>query len=413
MNNWFYSGSSVIGQSHLASSIPCQDKFSIETTENGNWLAVAVCDGAGSAEFAEIGATITSSYFCKKLITLAAELNERPPGGWINDFVINCITDVRNELRLKAGSDDIRKYHCTLVAALIGKSGGFSIHIGDGALFGGNFEINSNGNHIDLNKNFIKSNPENGDYANETFFITEGNWIKHLRILPMPPLDWIVVCTDGGASLLLDNDDEVKPNFLAPFIEAQINDKFHNKNYITEILSDPKAKKLTADDKTIVLAVRNNLATLPIKCIFTKTEALLIPEKSTIYIDSENIKKSINDNIKREKINSVDNDENLLASRKKNSISTSRKNIKKLIFLYSFTIFIFAVLVLVFIKRHDPIINKIKSILTEEHSEVTIPVMEESKANSEVIDTNNLLEIPSILPNNTNQTQNSDETTDR
>jgi hypothetical protein len=412
MNNWFYSGSSVTGQSHLVTSIPCQDKFSIETTGNGDWFAVAVCDGAGSAEFAEIGATITSTYFCKKLIGLAAELNERPPGEWINDFVINCITEVRNELRLEAGSDNIRKYHCTLVAALIGKSGGFSIHIGDGALFGGNFEKNNNGSHIELNKNFIKSNPENGEYANETFFITEGNWIKHLRILPLPPLDWMVVCTDGGASLLLDNDNEVKPNFLAPFVEAQINDKFQNKNYITEILSDPKANKLTADDKTIVLAIRNNLVTLPIKCIFTKAEASLTPEKFTIAIDSESIKKSIND-FKREESNSFEDDENLLASRKKNNPSKSRKRTKKLIFLYSFSAFIFVALLIAFIKWHDPIINKIKSILNEEHSKVVIPITTNSKATSEVGTTNSPLDTSSVLPNNTNPTRNSDEITDR
>jgi len=413
MNNWFYSGSSVTGQSHLATSIPCQDKFSIETTENGNWLAVAVCDGAGSAEFAEIGATITSTYFCKKLIGLAAELDIRTPGEWINDFVINCITEVRNKLRLEAGSDNIRKYHCTLVAALIGKSGGFSIHIGDGALFGGNFGKNNNDSHIELNINFIKSNPENGDYANETFFITEGNWIKHLRILPLPPLDWMVVCTDGGASLLLDNDDEVKPNFLAPFVEAQINDKFQNKNYITEILSDPKANKLTADDKTIVVAIRNSLATLPIKCTFTKAEVLLKPRKTTIDIDSENIKKSMNDDFKTEKLISFEDDKNLLTNRKKNNPSKSRKRTKKLIFLYSFTAFIFVTLLIAFIKWHDPIIHKIKSILNEDHSEEVTPITKESKASSEVSTSNSPLDTPSVLPNNTNQTQNSDEITDR
>jgi hypothetical protein len=269
MKRWFYSGASVIGQSHLSMATPCQDKFKIQTSSDGEWIAVAVCDGAGSAEFAEQGASITSTHFCNELIKLSQELASRPPGEWINDFVIDCVIRVREQLRKSANSDDIRKYHSTLVAALMGRSGGFSIHIGDGALFGGTFDNSKPGNAIELNSNYVISKPENGEYSNETFFITEGSWVKHLRITPLPALDWLVACTDGGASLLLDNENEVKPSFLAPFIEAQINDGFQNSKYIETILNDPKANKLTTDDKTIVLAVREGIVPLTASLKFT------------------------------------------------------------------------------------------------------------------------------------------------
>ena len=257
MATWLYSGAAVTGQSHLSTAQPCQDKFKVRSSSDGAWLAVAVCDGAGSAEFAEIGASITSNYFCDELINLSQELNNRTPGAWINDYIIDCVVRVREQLRLKAKSDDIRKYHCTLVAALLGRSGGFLVHIGDGAILGGIFEKLHPNADIELNSGFTISLPENGEYSNETFFVTEGNWVKHLRITPLPTLDWLVVCTDGGASLLLDNKNNVKPNFLAPFIEEQANANFADKKYVETILSDPKANKLTTDDKTIVVAVRN------------------------------------------------------------------------------------------------------------------------------------------------------------
>ena len=220
MTHWLHAGASVVGQGHLTSDAPCQDKFQIKVSEDGEWLAVVVCDGAGSAEFAGIGATIASQYFCQELVKLAQELVARLPGEWINDFVIDCVLRVRDRIRAHANSDEIRKYHCTLVAALVGPQGGFSVHIGDGAIVGGTFAPPGSVPFVELGANVLISRPENGEYANETFFITEGAWVKHLRIRPLPRIDWIVVCTDGGASLLLDNDSQVRPAFLVPFIRC-------------------------------------------------------------------------------------------------------------------------------------------------------------------------------------------------
>ena len=116
------------------------------------------------------------------------------------------------------------------------------------------------------------SKPENGEYTNETFFITEGNWIKHLRVTPLPRLDWVVACTDGGAALILENEIEVKPKFLVPFFQELISDKFTKKNYISEVLSDPKANALTTDDKTIFVAMRSSaIQARPLN--FTKIES--------------------------------------------------------------------------------------------------------------------------------------------
>jgi hypothetical protein len=272
MQNWLYSGASVMGQSHQTSQIPCQDKFSCKVSGDGRWLSVAVSDGAGSALNAEAGAEITSTIFCEELLGLSKQLEFRAPGEWINDFVVECVLKVRNQLRSKAKSDDIKSFHCTLVAALVGPEGGFSIHIGDGSIFGGQFKNDSKGGEVELNSNFVISKPENGEYTNETFFITEGNWIKHLRVTPLPRLDWVVACTDGGAALILEKETEVKPKFLVPFFQELISDKFTKNNYISEVLSDPKANALTTDDKTIFVAMRSSaIQALPLN--FTKVES--------------------------------------------------------------------------------------------------------------------------------------------
>jgi hypothetical protein len=272
MQNWLYSGASVMGQSHQTSQIPCQDKFSCKVSGDGRWLSVAVSDGAGSALNAEAGAEITSTIFCEELLGLSKQLESRAPGEWINDFVVECVLKVRNQLRNKAKSDDIKSFHCTLVAALVGPEGGFSIHIGDGSIFGGQFKNDTKSGEVELNSNFVISKPENGEYTNETFFITEGNWIKHLRVTPLPRLDWVVACTDGGAALILEKEIEVKPKFLVPFFQELISDKFNKNNYISEVLSDPKANALTTDDKTIFVAMRSSaIQARPLN--FTKIES--------------------------------------------------------------------------------------------------------------------------------------------
>jgi hypothetical protein len=275
MQNWLYSGASVIGQSHLTSQIPCQDKFSCKVSGDGRWLSVAVSDGAGSALNAEAGAEITSTIFCEELLGLSNQLESRAPGEWINDFVVECVLKVRNQLRTKAKSDDIKSFHCTLVAALVGPEGGFSIHIGDGSIFGGQFKNDSKRGEMELNSNFVISKPENGEYTNETFFITEGNWIKHLRVTPLPRLDWVVACTDGGAALILEKEIEVKPKFLVPFFQELISNNFTKNNYISDVLSDPKANVLTTDDKTIFVAMRSSaIQAIPLN--FTKVESVIV-----------------------------------------------------------------------------------------------------------------------------------------
>lgn len=272
MQNWLYSGASVIGQSHLTTQIPCQDKFNCKVSGDGRWLSVAVSDGAGSALNAEAGAEITSTIFCEELLGLSKQLESRAPGEWINDFVVECVLRVRNQLRAKAKSDDIKSFHCTLVAALVGPEGGFSVHIGDGSIFGGQFKYDSRKDEAELNSNFVISKPENGEYTNETYFITEGNWIKHLRVTPLPKLDWLVACTDGGAALILEKEVEVKPKFLVPFFQELITDKFKKNNYISDVLSDPKANALTTDDKTIFVAMRTS-AIQGSQLNFTKVES--------------------------------------------------------------------------------------------------------------------------------------------
>lgn len=260
MNKWTITDASIIGSGHTNTNMPCQDASSAMLSENGEWVAMVVSDGAGTAIHSDKSSSLVSASFVEALIKLSYEIDCREPGAWVNDFVIEHIIKTRRDLRSLAGSDSLQNYHCTLVACLIGSSGGFLIHIGDGAIFGGQTK-NIDNKKLSLSNAQIISLPENGEYSNETYFITEGDWIKHLRITPISPVDWIVLGTDGGTTLAMVGDKEPKPGFIVPLLNAltKESDELSRREKLKAILSDVQADKLTSDDKTLCIAYKTKL----------------------------------------------------------------------------------------------------------------------------------------------------------
>jgi hypothetical protein len=254
---WETAHASAVGAGHLKTGTPCQDSSVVEVSDDGTWVVVVVSDGAGSAKRSEEGSKYTAAFFSQELLKLVEELSTRAPGSWINDFVIERVLETRKWLRNHANSDDISDFHCTLVACVQGPSGGFAIHLGDGAITGGYSDSSKN-----QSKHLFVSRPENGEYANETFFITEPSWIKHLRITPMPRMDWFLCCTDGGESLALVGDQQPKIGFLEPVLETlrALKTESERNAKIKEYLSDTKADKVTGDDKTIAVAWTKDFA---------------------------------------------------------------------------------------------------------------------------------------------------------
>jgi hypothetical protein len=288
-DEWIIANASVIGPGHQKTNTPCQDASVIHVSESGEWVAVVVSDGAGTASHSQEGSSFIAGFFARSLISLSVELASRAPGQWINDYVIERILEARHSLRAKAASDDISKYHCTLVACLLGPSGGFAIHIGDGAIFGGNAAHQQLTGDTQLNSNFFISAPDNGEYTNETYFVTEGNWIKNLRITPMPKLDWIYACTDGGTALSMIADKEPKEGFIVPVLNEMLknNTTAERNAALADILADPQADKVTGDDKTIAIACRSDLKN-PARIFRFQGPSQSIPEKSALVAEISN-----------------------------------------------------------------------------------------------------------------------------
>lgn len=301
---WKFCGASVRGTGHLQTGTPCQDSFDISRSIDGKWIALVASDGAGTASRSKEGSQLVAKSFASDLIKLASELDHKPPGAWVTDRVIEAIVHTRHELRRVAGGDDISPFHCTLVSALLGPSGGFSIHLGDGAVFGGTLSPSKN-NTIDLGDDFFVSEPENGEYANETVFLTERDWIKKLRINPIGRVDWVMLGTDGGMALAMIGEKLPKSGFVLPVLSnlCQSKELDSANSKLVEALSDPKADRLTNDDKTLTIAIRREIqqvqgefsgVTKTIKSTLTKPEIVDATKASVLTAPNKAIASELN-----------------------------------------------------------------------------------------------------------------------
>ena len=134
-----------------------------------------------------------------------------------------------------------------MVGVVAWPDGGWFFHLGDGA----GVARHADGRTL--------SSPENGEYANETFFLTGTAWREHLRITPIAtPMRSVLLMTDGampfalakgGQDVFIPFADPVE-RFLASAEENAGNAALH------ATLDDPRTCQITGDDKTLLVALR-------------------------------------------------------------------------------------------------------------------------------------------------------------
>jgi hypothetical protein len=234
----------------------------VQTTPDGVWLAAVVSDGAGSAARAAEGSRLVATSVVEALITKGPQVSKFG-GGWLKDRIQAALIDVRQDLRDRGPLAD---FHCTLVGVLIGPPGGVFIHIGDGAALASKVapardEAGKDDCGITLWNELTVSPPENGSYSNETFFVTEDDWDKHLRKTILPgEADLIVLMSDGAMPFVLQQD---RP--FCPFVEPLIGELLRVQNQeardalLEDYLSQPENDAVTDDDKTLVVIARRSL----------------------------------------------------------------------------------------------------------------------------------------------------------
>jgi hypothetical protein len=251
---WRYLSASVVGSSHLTLGTSCQDAsraVEVETQAGPPALLCMAADGAGSAERAEVGARLAQQTFWSQACLYLRET----PGGVASitrDAVVGFLNCVLGALASEAAAEDrpLRDYACTFLAAIVDAETAVFCQIGDGVIV----RAEADG------KGYAPVTwPENGEYANSTYFLTAEDAFLHLQFAQTGQVDEFALLTDGLQSLALRLRDRAAHGpFFAPFFDALRAEPPGPACCLTPHLeawlASPAVLARTDDDKTLILA---------------------------------------------------------------------------------------------------------------------------------------------------------------
>ena len=247
---WKVFFASATGKHHLVNNAPCQDAGHYAVIDDT--LIGVVCDGAGSTSHGQDGA----EFFSNRIIELISEAirsgefaHDAQPD--YRDFLSEIIDHARAELANTADAEQLepRDYACTLVGCLLSRKGGCFFHIGDG------FAI-----YMKEDGECVLSHPENGEYSNETYFVTDEDWSEHLRLTSLSEIGdggLIGLMSDGASPFAVNR---LRTGFFRPFIDpvmAYLRNATepNGSQALKNVLEDEKTFAITSDDKTLLLAL--------------------------------------------------------------------------------------------------------------------------------------------------------------
>lgn len=236
---------SVRGTSHVQSGQPCQDYSAGNVA--GTTLVAACSDGAGSAELSHLGSCTAVEYLLGQAMQWP---NGSAPG---RDVVESWVGYARERIVEEAAAQGVtpRQLACTLLGAIVGDGWAAFVQIGDGVIvFDGDacYEL--------------AFWPDNGEYANTTRFLTDDDYLKHLRIeIIARTVSELAILTDGLQMLALDFAmTRVHDRFFAPLFRTVRNgaDEETLRASLLEFMDSKRVNDRTDDDKTLLLATRSH-----------------------------------------------------------------------------------------------------------------------------------------------------------
>jgi hypothetical protein len=238
------------GKYHLDCDAPCEDAGHF-ALGNGTWVGV-VCDGAGSAREARLGSELFSQWLCEGLGRLVLR---RDPASTapepMRDQLIGLIEQTRERVAevAHARECELREFACTLIACVVHGDKACFMHIGDGFAI---CQSKSGASFLSL--------PENGEFSDETYFVTDDAWRERLRITPcfdVEPGCVIGLMSDGASPFAVDRS---RSGFFRPFLDPVVSflrtaAPGDGDRALQDLLASERTHEITSDDKAILLAI--------------------------------------------------------------------------------------------------------------------------------------------------------------
>jgi hypothetical protein len=181
---WKAVGASVPGTSHIAKGTGCQDASGWRRHNGITCLAVA--DGAGTRPLSATGSALAVEQALDTVARLAGDENAPDDHA---DWLRAAFDSARDRIAAFASSTNRKptEYATTLAVAIL-----FPEHVVIGQIGDPIVVVGTRGHYLAVH-------PEaKVEYANETYFLTAGDWYEHLRItLLAGPVEVVALSSDG------------------------------------------------------------------------------------------------------------------------------------------------------------------------------------------------------------------------
>lgn len=238
-------GTVATGRSHAAANTPCQDRIGSNRRED--MAAIALADGAGSRARSEYGAAIAVRSALRLLTTQFDELYmlcEQDPAAaraFIHKRLMRALQ--RQAKRLQCDESALAS---TLLCAAHKGDRFVAAHLGDGVIA----RVNTQGVASTL------SHPDNGEYANTTYFITDPSALNKIRLYhgsDTSDLAGLVLMSDGCAESLYEKSTGMPAQAVTKLMTWTQNLKHDEINNILKANMEQLFTRKSADDCSLIL----------------------------------------------------------------------------------------------------------------------------------------------------------------
>ena len=237
-------GTAVQGRGHLSEGVPCQDK--IASRSNGTTNVIALADGAGSAALSHLGAETCVDTITQYLLDHFEECYNGE-----EDSVKQRIYEVLiGELEQLAMDErcNIKDLACTLLCVAVDGDRFLTLHLGDGVIA-----------VCDGASLKVYSSPDNGEYANVTFFVTSSNAPSKIRLRRevLPEVTAFYLMSDGAGASLYSPQKHAASNALKMMSDLSL---LYAKDEVRDELTsffNTSIKTKTLDDCSVVYMVKH------------------------------------------------------------------------------------------------------------------------------------------------------------
>jgi serine/threonine protein phosphatase PrpC len=250
ISGWRVVGAAAPGTSHARLGLPCQDALAYKAGTHS--LLVALSDGAGTAERSQSGAQTAVQAALDSLVVSLDSSLPVDQAAW-QEVLCAAFDDARSALLSLAVIEEqpLRAYAATLILA-VATAGQLAVaQLGDGAVVAGESP----------GELFLVNLPQRGEYANETYFLTQEDALEHVQVsVHAKAINSLAVMSDGLTRLAmrLPAQEPHLPFFQPLFAFATHADEEQKAaEHLVEFLTSERVCDRTDDDKSLVLAVRS------------------------------------------------------------------------------------------------------------------------------------------------------------